>query len=1137
MADIRNSALLDRIMEHAENLRRENDCSALTRDYIIIAAISVLDKAGPSDRGTEEYDKTRTLLANLSRQEDLLKKVLDKWHGKTIPSSEGMILATKRGKSLNTARLTDKKQLTADVFLGEILKDATTAVVELSGDVRKPAAPAAETPAKKIEEKTAEKPAEEKQSEAEAPEVSQPGSLSALVKTVKELQANLQNTVLGQQHAVSVFTSGYFQSELQAAIRKNRREPRATFLFAGPSGVGKTFLAEQAAALLKLPFRRFDMSEYANPNAPDELSGSDANYKSSSEGQLTGFVRKNPRCVLLFDEIEKASLDVIHLFLQILEGGVLRDNKTDREVDFKDAILIFTTNAGKKLYEGYGAENLSAVSRDVILNALAEDINPKTKEPYFPAAICSRFAAGNVVMFNYLDAGTLRTIIVRELAGHIKNIGDSMNIRVSLDDNVPTALLLAEGAMADARSVKSRAGSFFSGELYELFRLISSEKTGGDVDRVRNVNISVNLDREAPEIVSLFLPRERIHAVAWGDTRFEPAGDNELIPVIHYVRSVEEAKKVIAKENVRLVFCDLVSDAQKDGSRWLNLEDRDTEARRFLLAMRGQYPSLPVVLTEPEGRPISEEEKISFLRRGVSGVLPLSPDRLEERLSRYTVGIFQQSNLTELARSNQLLRYETAQSVDADGQTADIVLYDLKMEKAIRAEDAGNVLSLLSTPDVKFDDVIGAEDAKKELKFFISYMRQPNKFRRFGLSSPKGILLYGPPGTGKTMLAKAFAAESKATFIATEGNQFFKGIVGQGAEMVHRLFATARKYAPSVIFIDEIDAVARARSGRDTDMAQDSEQILTALFAEMDGFSTTGEKPVFVLGATNYRVEPGTPMSLDPAMLRRFDRRILVDLPDLESRKKFLKKQFGKKAVFRVSEDGIASLADRSTGMSLAQLASVLDMAVRNAMQKQLDRVDDAALEEAFETFNSGESRKWDPETTLRTARHEAGHALISWLSGEKPSFITIVSRGNYGGYMQYADRENRMGWTRQEMLLRIRTALGGRAAELVCYGEEDGLSTGPSGDLKTATLLAEEILCKYGMDESFGMAVVDREDDTAAEPVRERVNQLLREQLAEARRQILDNRGKLDILVDELLKSNSLRAPEIERVLSGAPV
>ena len=138
---------------------------------------------------------------------------------------------------------------------------------------------------------------------------------------------------------------------------------------------------------------------------------------------------------------------------------------------------------------------------------------------------------------------------------------------------------------------------------------------------------------------------------------------------------------------------------------------------------------------------------------------------------------------------------------------------------------------------------------------------------------------------------------------------------------------------------------------------------------------------------------------------------------------------------------------------------------------------------------------------------------------------------------MQYADRENRMGWTRQELLLRIRTALGGRAAELVCYGEEDGLSTGPSGDLKTATLLAEEILCKYGMDESFGMAVVDREDDTAAEPVRERVNQLLREQLAEARRQILDNRGKLDILVDELLKSNSLRAPEIERVLSGAPV
>ena len=404
------------------------------------------------------------------------------------------------------------------------------------------------------------------------------------------------------------------------------------------------------------------------------------------------------------------------------------------------------------------------------------------------------------------------------------------------------------------------------------------------------------------------------------------------------------------------------------------------------------------------------------------------------------------------------------------------------------------------------------------MKFFVSYMKDPKKYRRQGAAAPKGVLLYGPPGTGKTMLAKAFAAESNAKFIATEGNQFYKGIVGQGAAMVHRLFATARRYAPAVIFIDEIDTIAKARSGRDTDLAQDSEQILTALFAEMDGFATDANKPVFVLGATNYQVDPNAKMSLDPAMLRRFDRRILIDLPSLENRKKFLKKEIEKREIFRVSEQGINSLAERSTGMSLALMTAVLDMAIRTAMQNQAEYIDDKALEEAFETYNSGEARKWNPETTLRTARHEAGHTLISYLAGEKPAYVTIVSRGNYGGYMQYADQEERMGYTRQELLARIRTALGGRAAEIVYYGKEDGISTGASGDLQSATRLAKQMICVYGMDEDFGMAVVDPENSFMSQQVYRDINEILKEQLAEAVRLITENKNKMDQLVEQLI-------------------
>ena len=1143
MKDIQNSALLNAIMERARNLSEEKKCSGLTRDYIIVAAISVLDEQNDAaHQADEEYIRTRKLFADFSREASLISGILETWSGKTIPYTEALILTTKKGKSLNIARLTDKDQLTADIYLSEILQDNTAAIESLRKGVPVPREPAAPEPAaqepltgkdtavsgtakEETEEKTGPKPAESKAD-------GQTATMKSIIEKTRKLQAELQQTVMGQQHAVSVFVSGCFQAELQANIDADRKRPLATFLFAGPPGVGKTFLAEEAARVLGLPFQRFDMSEYTDPTSPQKLIGSDANYKASSEGLLTNFVKKNPRCVLLFDEIEKADLDVIHLFLQILDAGRIHDSRTNKELSFRDAILIFTSNAGKDLYDQGDAQNLSTLSRDVILDALEKDINPKTKEPYFPAAICSRFASGNVVMFNHLDAYSLRKIIQKELDGHIRNIGSAMGITVTMDENIPTALLLAEGAMADARSVKSRADTFFNGELYELFRLLASGENEQYIDKIQSIRFSVNLSGEKEAVQKLFIPSGRVHALAFSKEAFPIDPDDSRMPVLHYVSTAEEAKKIISRENIQLVFCDMFADENEQSRRYLNIEDQDSPARDFLLDMLKQHPRLPVVLTERDGRGFSDEEKLSYLRKGVAGFLSLSPEGLEDRTAQYTESIFQQNSMAEMARGNRLIRYETAQSIQGGGTMADVVLFDMQLDKCVKADDSGNILSLFSTPDVRFDDVIGAEDAKNELNFFLSYMKDPKKYRVSGLSAPKGVLLYGPPGTGKTMLAKAFAAESRATFIATEGNQFFKGIVGQGAAMVHRLFATARRYAPAVIFIDEIDTIARLRSGRDTDMSQDSEQILTALFAEMDGFSTSGDKPVFVLGATNYGVDPDDRMTLDPAMLRRFDRRILIDLPNLESRKKYLESELAKKPIFRISQTEIGTLADRSTGMSLAQLSSILDLAIRKAMQNQKDTVDDSTMEDAFDTFTSGESRKWNQETTLRTARHEAGHAVVSWLAGEKPSFVTIVSRGNYGGYMQYADQENRMGYTRQELLSRIRTALGGRAAEIEYYGKEDGLSTGASGDLKNATDLAERMICRYGMDEQFGPAVIERPDHTVSALLHDHVNEVLEAQLRMAMQQIHDNRDKMEALIEKLLKFNSLKGPEIDSIM-----
>ena len=302
----------------------------------------------------------------------------------------------------------------------------------------------------------------------------------------------------------------------------------------------------------------------------------------------------------------------------------------------------------------------------------------------------------------------------------------------------------------------------------------------------------------------------------------------------------------------------------------------------------------------------------------------------------------------------------------------------------------------------------------------------------------------------------------------------------------------------------------------------------------MDGFKTDPTRPVFVVGATNYGVDSSKGRALDAAMLRRFDRQIYVDLPNKAERAQFLRMRCDANPAFEVSDGMIQAISERSTGMSLALLGNVLELALRNAMKTGVLKVDDAGLDEALESYNSGEKKTWKPEIALRTARHEAGHTLLSWLSGEKPSYVTIVSRADYGGYMRHEDQEDRLGYTRQEMLGLIRTSLGGRAAELVCYGEEHGVSTGASSDLHNATRLATSMLCAYGMDDEFGLATLSGQAQEGMQAeLRSQVNRILRREMEETVRLVTLYRSALDKMVELLLEKNHLNGSDIDKILS----
>ncbi len=1138
------TAVLTYLLECADAMRLDDKRNALSANYFIVALIDtcLALKEGElkAELATEEN------LAELRAAEALLRARCD-----ITPALRDRILSGVREEGYNPqldefqfrkalfrvreeAKKTSVERADASLYLSVILESPpvllrtalgmqvieTTLVPPSSGTAREEARPTADS-----EEKGTKK----RRSSGTA--ASKPFSLDGSIKKAMDIQRGLLERVVGQDLAVAAFASGCFQSEMIAAEKKKHRGPLATFLFAGPPGVGKTFLAESAAELLGLPFLRVDMSEYADNDSLVEFCGSDNVYKNGKEGNITKFVTENPRSVILFDEIEKAHLSIIHLFLQILDTGSIRDNFTDKPVSFGEVTAIFTTNVGRKLYEDPSVQNLAAIPRKRVLEALATERDPKSGTLMFPTAICSRFASGNVLMFNRLGTDNLYFITKREIDSQVEGFTKASGIQVEVDRKLPTTLIFAAGGKTDARTIRGRASTIFHEEMYELLRLM--RECGAKVEKLKKIKLEVSLEKSGLETSSLFVGAEKPKVLVFAEEEVAERCRRALPSVeVLSASDLDSAKALLFNHDFLLILTDI--DCRRDRScpKPLNREDTESVGMEFLAhALTLEEKPVYLLLDRDDG--LSEAERLSFARMGTRGCFAMEAEDFEEQVVSRCDVAYQQEAVARLARDSKVLSYKTVQSLSKDGSQATVSFCGFRLARATDSDDAGSILDAAARPSTRFPDVIGAEDAKRELTYFSEYLKDPRKYARRGLRAPKGVLLYGPPGTGKTMLAKALAGESDVTFLATEGNRFLKRYVGEGPAAVHDLFRTARKYAPAIIFIDEIDAIAKDRSeGRNDEQIGD---ILTALLTEMDGFSQNPDKPVFVLAATNYAVDKSSGKSLDPAILRRFDRRIYVDLPNKEERLRYCEMRVAKSPAMAVSREELENLAIRSVGMSLAQLESVFEMALRGAVHSENGTVGDAELEEAFETFTSGEKRSRTKEAVTRTACHEAGHALLCWLGGECPSYLTVVSRGDHGGYMQHGDTEDKGVYTRAELLSRIRTSLAGRAAELVYYGEEDGVTTGPSGDLAQATSLATHMLCTYGMDDSFGLAALSGSPEGSPYygEIRKKINGILEAELLRARHAIEENRRAMDALVAALVEKNQLKGKEIEAILT----
>lgn len=446
---------------------------------------------------------------------------------------------------------------------------------------------------------------------------------------------------------------------------------------------------------------------------------------------------------------------------------------------------------------------------------------------------------------------------------------------------------------------------------------------------------------------------------------------------------------------------------------------------------------------------------------------------------------------------------------------------------------------------ITFDDVAGLEEEKEELKEVVDFLKNPSKFIKIGARIPKGVLLIGPPGTGKTYLSKSVSGEAGVPFFSISGSDFVEMFVGVGASRVRDLFEQAKRNAPCIVFIDEIDAVGRRRGAGMGGGNDEREQTLNQLLVEMDGFGSN--EGIIIIAATN------RPDILDPALMRpgRFDRQVYVGLPDVKAREEILKVHVRKKPLS--SDVKLEVVAKRTPGFTPADLENAMNEAALLTARKDKSTIGMSDIEDAITKVITGPEKKSkiisDNERKL-TAYHEAGHAVVAKLSSSSDPvhMVTIIPRGRAGGFTMYLPQEDRSYTSKTEMKENIVRLLGGRVAEKLILGD---ISTGASNDIERATKIARDMVTTYGMSDELGSMAYGTNDDEVflgkdlnrirnySEEIAAKIDREMRhivdEAYQKAEKLLSDNLSKLHAVAQALLEKETITGKEFDELFDGA--
>lgn len=995
-----------------------------------------------------------------------------------------------------------------------------------------------------------------------------------LVCLDNETRARLIEKMDGQTAAVNTFCDQIWKNDFYNLSLKPKKGPRGVFTFVGAPFIGKTYLAKEAAREMRALYLEVNMKQYSSKGSLEKLLGT----SPSKKGPLVSLLDRNKNSVLVIQNMEHASAELKALFEYIVVTGKFPAS-IGIEQNFENCIIIFMADVAEA--EMDFAASCGNESDTNTYNALrkygfpASMLTEKENIPAYFALSYIGFPAGILtnstkIFFENPTLTTLEKICRLSFEEITEQLKKTFNMEIEVEDRVYSALLYAQKSEIDAQNMAVNAQKFVTNEMQKLFSLFDPISAYESLSKIKKLHFILDLENESDAVRRLFKQEEKASILFVG--MVDGIGRrvrNELERFeIYEADDAEEAIALINKHSIDFVIMQMDSEVPISKTEDQDDDDFDyrrrkpekekvgimeptvmmfdhvpigasslLERRNELHKLHSKFPELPIYITESDYFVLDQELKNALLQDGAKGIIQMETDYKQidgfvKKLTALSKNFYIQNQIKRLKKQSKVLHFETTPFYDNEQQIIYVRLKNFTLEQILSAGDQDVDVEAGEHIEVRLSDVIGADAAKEELKSFLDYLKNPKRYIANGMRTPRGVLLYGKPGTGKTMLAKALAGEANVAFLALEGSSMIGRYVGDEQRMIKELFAKARKYAPSIVFIDEIDTIGKARSGSDSTMSRVEEQALTTLLTEMDGAKTDPSHPVFVMAATNYSVSPNAKGigTLDPALLRRFDRTICVELPNRKGRLEFLKRKTEDDNAFDLDRSTLRQVAERSAGCSLADLDNVLEFARRKALRKNGD-VTSNILVDALEEILHGEKVEWGQELMERVAYHEAGHAVLACVNGHTPNFVTITSRGDMGGYT--CIENDSYVETKSRLLATIRECLAGRAAEILQYGDKEGISTGCSGDLQRATEIAKAIVCKFGMDgEIFVVSDEDQKNPYYAQMIYEKVVKILNDQMEQTADLVKKYQKAIQKMAEALLDSNQLNQDEVDDIM-----